>query len=79
MVAPASGGGATGARGLRLPCVLRESSYSYCDNPSTLTREATGKMMESLYEFHKRHPAFPLFLRRLVTAYDGWVTADDGG
>ena len=32
-----------------MPCVLRESSYNYCSNPSVLTREGTEKLMENLY------------------------------
>jgi len=32
-----------------VPCVLRESSYSYCGNPAVLTKEATESLMENLY------------------------------
>ena len=32
-----------------MPCVLRESTYSYCGNPLVLTREATDHLMENLY------------------------------
>jgi len=32
-----------------MPCVLRESSYNYCTNPTVLTRGSTDQMMENLY------------------------------
>ena len=34
---------------METPCVLRESSYSYCGNPTVLTREATDHLMDNLY------------------------------
>ena len=37
------------ARHIAMPCVLRESSYSYCGNPAVLTRGATDHLMENLY------------------------------